>query len=321
MTLIFRQLISRYLIFRALMLRTMNLRISCLILFGCCLPNFALALDWQSVPSRPLTLFFPGAAAWESLLIKDSHDGATAVRKRESCISCHKGEEAQMGTNIATNKEHRFYLENSGIGSLQASFSIMRDDGFIYFRIGFDNVNVSQVSLIIDDGAFDSSALSGCWAACHLDAKGLPAAAGLELTKYLSRSRTKNSRTGGGESYKTEQELSGLIDANEFVELLGAKFSDDQSQGLQGYILESRHLDVSSAVKTQLSKADNISYVEIARPLASYSATEKSFVEGGTYSIGIAVHLDTAKGVRHLVSLPVNFTLVQEQGIEFIDED
>lgn len=314
-------LISSTVISRSMTAGTLYFRIYCLILMGCCLPNFAMAVDWQSAPSRQLTLFFPGTAAWESLLIKDSHDGANAVRQRKSCLSCHKGEEAQMGANIASQKDHRFYLENRGIGSLQTSFSIARDDGFIYFRMGIDNVSVSQVSLIIDDGGFDSSALSGCWATCHLDTKGMPAAASLELTKYLSRSRTQNSRTGGGESYKTRQDLAGLVGSNEFVELLGAKFYDDLSQGLRGYILESRHLDVSTSVTALLAKEKNISYVEIVRPLASYSPTEKSFVEGRSYSIGIAVHLDAAEGVQHLVSLPVNFTLVKEHGILFLEED
>lgn len=316
MTLIFRAIILR-----SLIIRTFDLRICCLILFGCCLPNFALAVDWGSAPSRPLSLFFPGTAAWESLLIKGSHDGATAVRKRASCVSCHEGEEVKMGTNIATQKDHRFYLDNSGVGSLQASFSIARDDEFIYFRIGIGKVNLSQVSLIIDDGAFASSALSGCWATCHLDLKGMPAAGSLKLTKYLSRSRTQNNRTGGGERYKTNDELTDLIATNEFVELLGAKISDDLLQGLRGYILESRHLNVATQVTPRLNKAENISYVEIVRPLVSHSPTEKPFVDGRSYSIGIAVHLDATEGVQHLVSLPVNFTLVKEHGILFIKED
>ena len=86
--------------------------------------------------------------------------------------------------------------------------------------------------------ALKSTAQAGCWAACHDDAPGMASDSGQKLGKYLSRSRSKNTATGGGDSVRPQAELDAALAAGEFLELLEV---DASGKGERVYVLDKLH--------------------------------------------------------------------------------
>ena len=60
---------------------------------------------------------------------------------------------------------------------------------------------------MLGNEALKSTAQAGCWAACHDDAPGMASDSGQKLGKYLPRSRSRNTATGGGDSVRPQVEL------------------------------------------------------------------------------------------------------------------
>ncbi len=52
----------------------------------------AAAIDWGSVPGKPLVLFRPAQSSWEYMLTIADHSGAERFKDGKNCIVCHGGE-------------------------------------------------------------------------------------------------------------------------------------------------------------------------------------------------------------------------------------
>ena len=73
-------------------------------LLGIALPALAAPPDWGKVPAKAITVFYPGASPMEWITKGSEHGGARALKKGESCASCHADEAADMGKKIVSGQ-------------------------------------------------------------------------------------------------------------------------------------------------------------------------------------------------------------------------
>ena len=53
--------------------------------------------DWEKIPAKTVTLFYPGQTSWE-FLTSDAHPGAKAIDA--GCTTCHTGQEKALGAKL-----------------------------------------------------------------------------------------------------------------------------------------------------------------------------------------------------------------------------
>ena len=63
------------------------------------------APDWSKVPSKTITVFYPGVSPIEWITKGTEHGGAKGLRKGETCAGCHDEETADMGVKMVTGQK------------------------------------------------------------------------------------------------------------------------------------------------------------------------------------------------------------------------
>jgi Ethylbenzene dehydrogenase len=287
-------------------------------------PAAAAPIDWSKVQGKDVTLFYPGQASWEWVLTASNHSGATNFREGKVCTACHEGEQAQMGALIVSGKK----LEPNPIpgkrGSIPLNVKIAYDAERIYFRLSWPDANqpglpvmdpkyAIKATVMLDDGSVLEAVRAGCWGACHDDANEMASSvSGQDLKKYLSKSRTKITRQGGGTNYKSDEEIAAIAAEGGYLEYLQARANPGQEpSAVHGHILKAREEDTSSPVSATASLKDGTWVVTLSRPLASSGPYAKAIVPGKSYPIGFAIHDDHASGRHHQVSFGYSFVLGQ----------
>ncbi|MDH5579756.1 MAG: ethylbenzene dehydrogenase-related protein [Betaproteobacteria bacterium] len=168
-------------------------------------------VDWNSVPSRTLTLFWPGQSSYQWLR-GSAHPGAKMVAKDIACVTCHKGAEEKLGNKLVTaNKLEPMPVEGKN-GVVKLSVQVAYDAENAYFRaqwktrnpypgeahpfLRFDGKEWKQYgypkldkvvqegkqpgiyedrfSIMIDDGSVPGFATQGCWVSCHDGSRDMP---------------------------------------------------------------------------------------------------------------------------------------------------
>lgn len=298
-----------------------------MIALGAMVAQPALAVDWSAVPGKQVTLFYPGQASFEWVLTQSDHSGAPKIREGKHCSGCHRGEEAKIGALIVSGKK----LEPNPIpgkaGSVKATVKIAHDANKLYVHLEWteppapsapapavDKDYELKTTMMIDDGSVVAARLTGCWATCHADLIGMPyASPNAKLTKYLAQSRTKVTREGGDERYKSAAELKKLMDQGIYMELWQARANKGaRAVAADGYVLEKRHMNSAPIVNATASFSGEKWTVELSRALAPDKPGHKDIVPGKTYHIGFAIHGHHAAHRYHDVSL--GYTLVLDRG-------
>lgn len=269
---------------------------------------------WAGIEAHEVVVFPPGQSSWEWNLTKADHSGGPKIRKGKSCGSCHLDEEAKMGALMATGEK----IEPNPIGarpSIPLEIKLAHDDQNLLMRLEWPDVATpgpkpmdpkrdAMLTVMLADGSDKSSKIGGCWATCHDDVDGMPsAAAGSELTKYLGASRVKLSRKGGGERYKSDAELAGLMSKGKFLEYWQVSLRGGGiSKVADGIILEKRKENATAMVEAAATRKGGRWRVTLSRPLAPKKDGHHDLAPGRTYVIGIALHDDHSEGRYHHVS-------------------
>ena len=168
-------------------------------------------VDWNSVPTQTLTLFWPGQSSFQWLRSAE-HPGAKMVSKGIACLMCHKGKEEKMGNKLVkANKLEPMPVEGKN-GFIKLSLQIAYDGEDAYFRAQWQTRNnfpgeahpflrydgkewkqygypkldkvvqdgkqpgiyEDRFSIMIDDGSVPGFANQGCWITCHNGARDMP---------------------------------------------------------------------------------------------------------------------------------------------------
>jgi hypothetical protein len=290
---------------------------------------FAAPPDWSKVPAKTITVFYPGVASIEWTQIGTEHGGARALRKGETCASCHHDEAAEMGKKMVTGQklEPDAAAVKGKAPAIPVSVRAAYDATNLYLRFQwkqppagagkkFDEKNVTKVGVMLDDNKVEYGALGGCWASCHHDLRTMPdvdpnaakhtRAKELDIrsngpTKYLKESRTalelKAKPLGGWDKARSEAEYGALLKEGKFLELWQWRSGEPPRAG---YVLESRRLKVAQGLAE--GKNDGGTWtVTFTRKLAGGTGSH-AIAAGKTYNVGFAIHDDHADWRYHHVS-------------------
>lgn len=285
----------------------------------------ASAIDWSAVQGKEIVLFYPGQASWEWVLTESDHSAAGEIREGKGCADCHLGEEREIGNLIVSGEKLEPEPIEGKPGSIPMQVQTAFDDERFYVRMqwpdtGFvgpkeDAEHLIKANFMLNDQTLPAFRLGGCWATCHADLEGMPHdLPDVDLTKYLARSRTQVTRTGGGTNYKPDDELADMLAQGMFIDFAQAEIGEGGQpvEGEEGYILAERHESDDPAVSAEAELADGIWTVVLSRPLSGAGAGDKALEPGTTYTMGFAVHDGWADGRHHYVSL--ENTLVLGEG-------
>jgi hypothetical protein len=162
-------------------------------------------INWSNVPTNDVKLFYPGQSSHEWLRSPEHKRAYRKTEQGDSCVSCHEGEEQELGELIVTGER----LEPHPIDGKQAVIDLAvqaaHDAENIYFRFQWQTRNPypgtahphwryeggewkalgwprlhkkvwdegqpaiyeDRLSMMIDDGSVPMFAEQGCWLSCH----------------------------------------------------------------------------------------------------------------------------------------------------------
>ena len=169
--------------------------------------------DWNKVPAKTITLFYPGQASWE-FLTSDAHPGAPALEV--GCNTCHAGQQKTLGAKLvqagqreadpipgkapsidltvraAYDNEFAYFQFRWATATPHAVHTVWRYDGKQWVAWGGPKPDATKkgippsyedrLAIIWDDPdnvqAFDGSKATfsqvGCWMTCHASMRAMP---------------------------------------------------------------------------------------------------------------------------------------------------
>ncbi|UZE98014.1 ethylbenzene dehydrogenase-related protein [Alkalimarinus alittae] len=311
------------------------------------------SVNWDAVPSRDITLFFPGTASIEWIHGRE-HGGKRAFTKGDRCIECHDSETMDMGEKIVTGEK----LEESVIpgkrGSIPVTVQASYDADNLYMKFSWpegshaaipfadggkmDPANQVKLAMMFGSDDVEFADRSGCWGSCHDDVKNMPGevddatikayadASRLDtsggITKYISESRTdieykgkRGAKLGGWDKLKSEDEIKAALAGGGFLDLIRYEVGTGKVE--DGYLLDERKMSGGQGATFTSNLTDGIWTVEMTRKLNSDKAGDVSFDTDGVYNFGFAIHDDFSDSRFHHVSLGYRLGFDKdEEGIE-----
>jgi hypothetical protein len=182
-------------------------------------------LDWGRIPTKTLTLFYPGQSTYQWLRSPE-HPGASLVATGGACLTCHKGTEEKLGNKLVKASKLEPTPVEGKNGVVKLNVQIAYDNDSAYFRFQwktnsphpgdaypfyrFDGkewkpygaqklaaaarkgeqpgIYEDRLNMMIDDGKVPAYAAQGCWITCHngeRDAPGQPSAADVKANPFF----------------------------------------------------------------------------------------------------------------------------------------
>jgi hypothetical protein len=183
-------------------------------------------LNWSSVPTRTLTLFYPGQSTYQWLRAP-GHPGGQMVAGGGACLTCHQDAEEKLGNKLVKANPLEPAPTDGKNGFVQVGFQVAYDNENAYFRLqwktrnpypgeaypalrfdgkewkpyGNQRLNAAvrkgeqpaiyedRFSIMIDDGGVPAFANQGCWLTCHngeRDSPKQPTTAEVQANPLLS---------------------------------------------------------------------------------------------------------------------------------------
>jgi len=162
--------------------------------------------DWSKVPAKSVKLFYPGQSTYEWLVGPEHKKNAyKKVVQGEACLSCHEGEEADIGKKTSSGQR----LEPAKLDGKQATIDLKvqaaYDDKNLHWRFAWKTKNnfpgsaypfyrfdgkewkkygaprldkevqegkqlavyEDRLTIMLDDGKVPRFKEQGCWLTCH----------------------------------------------------------------------------------------------------------------------------------------------------------
>ncbi len=177
--------------------------------------------DWSAIPVRTVTLFYPGQGGYQWLRSSKHKRAYKKVIQGDSCVSCHEGEEKDIGDLIVAGER----LEPAPIpgksGTIDLKVQVAYDSENAFFRFQWDTdmnrpgqmhnymrfggknwafyggprssekvrsgaqppLYEDRLAIMIDDGSVPMFAEQGCWLSCHTGMRDMPDMASKEQVK------------------------------------------------------------------------------------------------------------------------------------------
>lgn len=250
------------------------------------------APDWGKVPSKKITVFYPGVSPMEWVTKGVEHGGARALKKGETCAGCHDEETADMGKKIVSGEKIEPHPIKGKAGSIPVTVQAAYDATNVYLRFQWkdpaasggekmDKDNAVKLAVMLEGNKVDMANQVGCWATCHQDARTMPGAKDDKKTKYV---------------------VGGSLASGKFYDLIQFR-SGKGAKPMDGYVADKRVMEGGKAlVSADGKKAGDNWTVVFTRKLAGGDG-DIAMQAGKAYNFGFAIHDDHAAGRYHHVSL------------------
>jgi len=249
----------------------------------------AAAPDWGKVPAKTITVFYPGVAPIEWITNGTEHGGARALRKGETCASCHHDEAVDMGKKMASGQKIEPKPIKGKAGSIPVQVQAANDGANLYLRFTWkqppggaekmDKDNAVKLAFMLEDNKVERANLSGCWETCHVDARTMPDAKDDKKTKYV-----KDGSLAGGKYYDLLQWTS-----------KGGKHD--------GYVADKRVMEGGKALLDAKGENKGGEWSVVFTRKLTGGEGDIALASGKTYNFGFAIHDDHTLGRFHHVSL------------------
>jgi cytochrome c-type protein NapC len=288
-------------------------------------PAYAAGIDWSGVQGKEVTLFYPGQSSWEWSLTQADHGGAQKFREGKNCGECHDPAESKTnGQNLVSGKKNEPKPIAGKPPFVVANVKVAHDAERFYVHLEFAEGNqpdakqdpefATKVAFMLSDGKVAEATRGGCWGTCHDDTTNMPAAGGKDRSKYLSRTRAKNTRQGGGDELKAADELQKMRADGQYLEYWQAKVNPGKpAVAADGIVFDKREEMKSPAVAAEATFTDGKWSVTLSRKLAQ-GAPYKDIAPGKTYTFGLAIHSGHTATRFHYVSVEQSLVLDQGSG-------
>ncbi|MCP5416952.1 MAG: NapC/NirT family cytochrome c [Chromatiaceae bacterium] len=298
-------------------------------------------IDWSDVPSRKVTLFYPGETSMEWVMTGKDHGGARPFMiGGDRCTTCHDKETADMGKKMVTGQKAESLPQPDKRASIAVDVQAAHDNEYLYLRFNWEDTGHVPVPFV-DGGKMDTenpmklavmlatddvefSDRAGCWQTCHHDARSMPdtpaadVAAGSEaakrlhisqgVTKYLKESRSsieiqgrRGKVRGGWDKLKSEEEIKAALAANQFMDLLRYKSGKGETE--DGYVLDQRYMSGGQGFEVDARQEAGNWVVVMKRKLKSAAVGDLNLEMDKVYNFGFAIHDDYSNARFHHVSL------------------
>lgn len=251
----------------------------------------AAAPDWSKVPAKQITAFYPGASPMEWIMKGSEHGGARALKKGETCASCHNDEAADMGKKMVSGQKLEPTPPKGKAAAIPVSVQAANDGTNLYMRFQWkqppsaggakmDPENQVKLALMLEDNKVELANLAGCWATCHEDSRTMPGAKDDKKTKYVK---------------------DGSVASGKYYDLLQWR---SKGKPVDGHVAEARVMEGGAGLVSAEGKKDGDTWtVVLTRKLAGGGKGDIALAPGKTYNVGFAIHDDHAAGRFHHVSL------------------
>jgi hypothetical protein len=256
----------------------------------------AAAPDWGKVPAKQMHLFYPGASSVEWILTGTEHGGARGMRKGEACTACHEEESPTFGNKMVGGEKIEPKPIKGKVAGIPVKVQAAHDGANLYMRFSWkqppgggpkmDADNQTKLAIMLaEDGIMaadakgkevDMSALGGCWATCHQDARTMPDAKDDKKTKYI----------------KT---------AGKFYDLM--QWTSKANKGTDGKITDKRVMDGGTALVSAAGENKGGEWSVVFTRKLTGGDGDVALASGKTYNFGFAIHDDHTNGRFHHVSL------------------
>jgi hypothetical protein len=87
--------------------------------------------DWEKIPAKTVTLFYPGQASWQ-YLTSDAHPGSKAIDV--GCATCHTGQEKALGAKLVQAGPREADPIAGKAPSIDLTVRAAYDSQFVYFQ-------------------------------------------------------------------------------------------------------------------------------------------------------------------------------------------
>ncbi len=255
--------------------------------------------DWGKVPSRTVTVLYPGVSPVEWITNGTEHSGARGLREGDSCAACHEKELADMGKKMVTGQKLEPHVIKGKAAAIPVTVQAAHDGANLYMRFSWkqpagggekmdaDN-QVKLAFMLANDGIMvksgkkevNMSNKGGCWATCHQDSRTMPDGKDDKKTKYV-----------------TGANLAGGI----FYDLL--QWQSKSNKGTDGYVADKREMTGGTAlIEAKGEKKGDTWTVTFARKFAGGQG-DIALAAGKVVNFGMAIHDDHTNGRFHQVSM------------------
>ncbi len=91
------------------------------------------AIDWSKVPVKSLILFYPGQSTY-NWLVSPEHRGARQIKQGKACVSCHEGDEKDLGNIVVKGSRVEPAPIAGKNGIIDVAMRAAHDAEYVYFQ-------------------------------------------------------------------------------------------------------------------------------------------------------------------------------------------